>query len=124
MPEKKEAAPGTPARGGYALGWGELSVDWAPEPLLYHGGSNQKNLAYIWLEPRARLRDGPRHEHRRGEGRRGADDARIRAVREVRGVEALTRGLALASTLGPVSIVRGGLSDRQRRCGEWGRHAG
>jgi hypothetical protein len=26
-------------------------VDWAPEPLLYHGGSNQKNLAHIWLEP-------------------------------------------------------------------------
>ena len=52
MPEKQDAAPGTPARGGYALGWGQLAVDWAPEPLLYHGGSNQKNLAHIWLEPR------------------------------------------------------------------------
>jgi CubicO group peptidase (beta-lactamase class C family) len=52
MPEKKDAAPGTPARGGYALGWGELSVDWAPQPLLSHSGSNQKNLAQIWLEPR------------------------------------------------------------------------
>jgi CubicO group peptidase (beta-lactamase class C family) len=51
MPEKKHAAPGTPARGAYALGWGQLAVDWAPEPLLYHGGSNQKNLAHIWLEP-------------------------------------------------------------------------
>jgi CubicO group peptidase (beta-lactamase class C family) len=52
MPEKKDAAPGTPARGGYALGWGELPVDWAPEPLVYHGGSNEKNLAHIWIEPR------------------------------------------------------------------------
>jgi CubicO group peptidase (beta-lactamase class C family) len=51
MPEKKEAAPGTPARGGYALGWGVLAVDWGPEPLVHHGGSNQKNLAHIWLEP-------------------------------------------------------------------------
>jgi CubicO group peptidase (beta-lactamase class C family) len=51
MPEKKEAAPGTPSRGGYALGWGVLAVDWAPEPLVHHGGSNQKNLAHIWLEP-------------------------------------------------------------------------
>jgi Beta-lactamase len=55
MPERKDAAPGTPTRGKYALGWGELPVDWAPEPLLYHGGSNQKNLAHIWLEPRRDL---------------------------------------------------------------------
>jgi CubicO group peptidase (beta-lactamase class C family) len=55
MPERKEAAPGTPARGKYALGWGEIAMDWAPEPLLYHGGSNQKNLAHIWLEPRRDL---------------------------------------------------------------------
>ena len=55
MPEKKEAAPGTPARGRYALGWGELAVDWAPEPLLYHGGSNQKNLAHVWIEPKQDL---------------------------------------------------------------------
>ena len=52
MPEKKDAAPGTPARGSYALGWGELPMDWAPEPLIYRGGSNQKNLAHIWIEPR------------------------------------------------------------------------
>ncbi|HMF12325.1 MAG TPA: serine hydrolase domain-containing protein, partial [Gemmataceae bacterium] len=52
IPEKKDAAPGTPARGKYALGWGEVSVDWAPEPLLYHGGSNMKNLAHIWLDPK------------------------------------------------------------------------
>jgi len=50
MPEQKDAPPGTPSRGRYALGWGELTVDWAPEPLLYHGGSNGMNLAHIWLD--------------------------------------------------------------------------
>ena len=52
MPDKKDAAPGTPPRGKYALGWGQLPVEWAPEPLIYHGGSNEKNLAHIWLEPK------------------------------------------------------------------------
>jgi CubicO group peptidase (beta-lactamase class C family) len=50
MPEKKNAAPGTPSGGKYALGWGELTVDWASYPLLYHGGSNNMNLAHIWLD--------------------------------------------------------------------------
>lgn len=50
MPEKKDAAPGTPPGGKYALGWGELAVDWAPYPLLYHGGSNTMNLAHVWLD--------------------------------------------------------------------------
>ena len=50
MPERKSAAPGTPAGGKYALGWGELTVDWAPYPLLYHGGSNDMNLAHIWID--------------------------------------------------------------------------
>ena len=50
MPEKKAAAPGTPSGGRYALGWGELTVDWAPYPLLYHGGSNDMNLAHIWID--------------------------------------------------------------------------
>lgn len=50
MPEKKDAAPGTPSRGGYALGWGRLDVDWAPYQLLHHGGSNGKNLAHIWID--------------------------------------------------------------------------
>jgi hypothetical protein len=52
MPEMKVAGPGTPTRNRYALGWGELPMDWAREPLIYHGGSNQKNLAHIWVEPR------------------------------------------------------------------------
>lgn len=51
MPLKKNAAPGTPERGQYALGWGMLDVAWAPRPLIYHGGSNEKNLAHIWLDP-------------------------------------------------------------------------
>lgn len=51
MPVKMDAAPGTPSHGKYGLGWGQLDVDWAPVPLLYHGGSNGKNLAHIWVEP-------------------------------------------------------------------------
>ncbi len=52
MPERKDAAPGTPASGKYALGWGELTVPWAPHPVLYHGGSNGMNLAHIWVDTR------------------------------------------------------------------------
>ncbi len=51
IPDKPGAKPGTPKHGKYALGWGELTVDWAPTPLIYHGGSNVKNLAHIWLDP-------------------------------------------------------------------------
>jgi CubicO group peptidase (beta-lactamase class C family) len=50
LPNKKGAPPGTPPRGKYALGWGELHVDWASYPLMYHGGSNGMNLAHIWLD--------------------------------------------------------------------------
>ena len=49
----KEGAPGTPSAGKYALGWGEKSVPWAPEPLLFHGGSNTHNIAYIWIDTKA-----------------------------------------------------------------------
>jgi CubicO group peptidase (beta-lactamase class C family) len=52
MPEKKDAKPGTPSRGKYGLGWGQLSVEWAPEPLLFHGGSNEMNYAQIWVDPK------------------------------------------------------------------------
>jgi CubicO group peptidase (beta-lactamase class C family) len=51
MPEQKDAASGTPSRGRYALGWGEVTMAWAPEPFVFHGGSNTKNLAQIWLQP-------------------------------------------------------------------------
>jgi CubicO group peptidase (beta-lactamase class C family) len=52
MPKKKDALPGTPSHGKYGLGWGELPVEWAPEPLLFHGGSNEMNLAHIWVDPK------------------------------------------------------------------------
>ena len=52
MPPQKDAAPGTPPGGKYALGWGEVPVAWAPEPLISHGGSNGMNLAHIWLDPK------------------------------------------------------------------------
>jgi CubicO group peptidase (beta-lactamase class C family) len=55
MPEKKDARPGTPSRGKYGLGWGEVSVEWAADPLLFHGGSNEMNLAHIWVDPRRDL---------------------------------------------------------------------
>ena len=50
MPTMKDPVPGRPPGGRYGLGWGELPVAWAPRPLLYHGGSNGKNLAHIWLD--------------------------------------------------------------------------
>ncbi|MDR3623412.1 MAG: serine hydrolase [Paludisphaera borealis] len=51
IPAKKDAPPGTPALGRYGLGLGEMTVPWSKEPLLYHGGSNTKNLAHIWINP-------------------------------------------------------------------------
>ncbi|WP_417389293.1 serine hydrolase domain-containing protein [Gimesia sp.] len=47
---KGENRPGTPPDGKYAHGWGWVTVDWAPYPLLYHGGSNGKNLAQVWID--------------------------------------------------------------------------
>lgn len=55
MPEKKDAAPGTPRGGKYALGWGEVTVDGVPYPLLYHGGSNSMNLAHVWIDTKRDL---------------------------------------------------------------------
>lgn len=52
MPVKKDAAPGTPSRGRYGLGWGEIDFEWSAEPFLYHGGSNNKNLAHILFQPK------------------------------------------------------------------------
>lgn len=45
------AAPGTPARGGYGLGWGTVTLPFASEPFLTHTGSNTMNLAMILLQP-------------------------------------------------------------------------
>jgi CubicO group peptidase (beta-lactamase class C family) len=45
------AAPGTPAKGGYGLGWGVVTMGFAREPFLTHTGSNTMNLATIMLQP-------------------------------------------------------------------------
>ena len=55
MPPKPDAPVGTPSSGGYGLGWGTVSLPFAPEPLVFHGGSNNKNLAYIVLQPKQEL---------------------------------------------------------------------
>lgn len=51
VPPAADARPGTPAGGAYGLGWGEVPLDWAPQPLLHHGGSNGMNVAHVWLDP-------------------------------------------------------------------------
>ena len=43
--ERKDAPPGTPKSGGYALGWGIFTQPWAAVPCLSHDGSNTMNLA-------------------------------------------------------------------------------
>jgi CubicO group peptidase (beta-lactamase class C family) len=53
IPPRPDAKPGTPPPGKYGLGWGTVSLPFAPEPLVFHGGSNQMNLAYIILQPSA-----------------------------------------------------------------------
>ncbi len=51
MPSAKNPAPGTPSSGKYGLGWVIVTTDWSSQPLVFHGGSNQKNLAHIWFSP-------------------------------------------------------------------------
>lgn len=53
IPPSPNAKPGTPPPGKYGLGWGTVSLPFAPEPLIFHGGSNEMNLAYILLQPSA-----------------------------------------------------------------------
>lgn len=48
--QRKDPSPGTPPSGKYALGWGELNVEWAPSPLIFHAGSDGMNFAHIWLD--------------------------------------------------------------------------
>lgn len=52
IPPGKDAAPGTPSGGRYALGWGEREYPWAKGPFLCHAGSNGMNLAHIILDPK------------------------------------------------------------------------
>ncbi len=46
-----KAPPGTPALGNYGYGWLTVKLPFASGPMLYHGGSNEKNLAYIFVDP-------------------------------------------------------------------------
>lgn len=50
-PEIKDPKPGTPKTGQYALGWGVAKMDWTPQPILTHNGSNSLNLATILVDP-------------------------------------------------------------------------
>lgn len=52
IPPRPDAKPGTPPPGRYGLGWGTVSLPFAPEPIIFHGGSNEMNLAYIMLQPK------------------------------------------------------------------------
>ena len=52
MPPPTDAQPGTPPTGRYGLGWGTLTLPFAPEPLVFHNGSNRMNLAWVILRPR------------------------------------------------------------------------
>lgn len=52
-PRRSDPAPGTPAEGGYALGWSLEKFDWADRELLTHNGSNGMNLAKILVDTEA-----------------------------------------------------------------------
>lgn len=52
MPPKPDAPVGTPSSGSYGLGIGQVALPFSPEPFLFHGGSNEMNLAYILLQPK------------------------------------------------------------------------
>lgn len=47
--------PADPAEGSYALGWIVIRPAWASGPLLMHAGSNNRNLAHLWVDPRRDL---------------------------------------------------------------------
>jgi len=55
MPPRPDAKPGTPSHGRYGLGWGNVTMPFSPEPFVFHGGSNELNLAYIMLQPKIDL---------------------------------------------------------------------
>ncbi len=52
MPLKPDAAVGTPSQGKYGFGMGEVTLPFSPEPFLFHGGSNEMNLAYVMMQPK------------------------------------------------------------------------
>ena len=52
MPIKPDAPVGTPSAGSYGFGWVTITPPFAHEPFLFHGGSNQMNVAYIMVQPK------------------------------------------------------------------------
>jgi len=52
MPPKPDAPVGTPSSGSYGYGWVSVTPPFAQEPFLFHGGSNEMNVAYIMLQPK------------------------------------------------------------------------
>jgi hypothetical protein len=48
---RENAPPGTPKTEGYALGWGQVTEDWAAAPVITHTGSNTMNLAIAMFWP-------------------------------------------------------------------------
>lgn len=52
LPPRPDAAPGTPAFGAYGFGWLTVKLPISREPFLFHGGSNQMNLANILVQPK------------------------------------------------------------------------
>ena len=51
MPPKPDAAPGTPSMGAYGFGWLRIDTPLSRDPFLFHGGSNQMNLADVLVQP-------------------------------------------------------------------------
>jgi CubicO group peptidase (beta-lactamase class C family) len=51
MPPRPDAPVGTPSTGSYGFGWVTVTPPFAQEPFLFHGGSNEMNVAYIMLQP-------------------------------------------------------------------------
>jgi CubicO group peptidase (beta-lactamase class C family) len=51
LPPNPAAAPGTPSAGSYGFGWLTIRVPFSPKPLLFHGGSNELNVADIFIQP-------------------------------------------------------------------------
>jgi len=52
MPTRPDAPVGTPSAGSYGFGWVTITPPFADEPFLFHGGSNEMNVAYIMLQPK------------------------------------------------------------------------
>jgi hypothetical protein len=46
-----DAPPGTPAIGAYGFGWLTIKTPISRDAFLFHGGSNQMNLADILIQP-------------------------------------------------------------------------